>query len=117
MTCEVLSQYGGTVQLFIGTGCSLGKNTFMTFTFVHNYNINHLGLVSLFLLGSASCLIFDITLSQSCYSSTIASAFIVVIFGPYLRLEDLRRRRRLPSGTFVCDEAPVILNIMLETNG
>jgi hypothetical protein len=34
-------QYGGTVHLFIGTGCSPGKNTFMTLTFVHNYSLNH----------------------------------------------------------------------------
>jgi hypothetical protein len=34
-------QYGGTVHLFIGTGRSPGKNTFMTLTFVHNCNINH----------------------------------------------------------------------------
>jgi hypothetical protein len=34
-------QYGGTVHLFIGTGHSLGKSTFMSLTFIHNYNINH----------------------------------------------------------------------------
>jgi hypothetical protein len=34
-------QYGGTVHLFIGTGRTPGKNTFMTLTFVHNCNINH----------------------------------------------------------------------------
>jgi hypothetical protein len=43
------------------------------------------------------CLIFNAALSQSCYSSAIPSAFIVVIFGLYLRLEDLRRRIKLPS--------------------
>jgi hypothetical protein len=58
--CE---QYNGTVQLFIGTGRGLDKNTFMTLTCVHNCNINHYGLASLFLFGSASCLIFDTTLS------------------------------------------------------
>jgi hypothetical protein len=36
--CE---QYGGIVHLFIGTGRSPGRNTIMTLTFVHNYNINH----------------------------------------------------------------------------
>jgi hypothetical protein len=34
-------QYMGTVHLFIGMGRSPGKNTFMTLTCVHNYNINH----------------------------------------------------------------------------
>jgi hypothetical protein len=34
-------QYEGIVHLFIGVGRSLGKNTFMTSTFIHNYNINH----------------------------------------------------------------------------
>jgi hypothetical protein len=33
-------QYGDIVHLFIGTGHSLGKNTFMTLTFVHHCNIN-----------------------------------------------------------------------------
>jgi hypothetical protein len=110
-------QYGGTVHLFIRTGCSPGKNIFMTLTFVHNCNINHYGLASLFLFGSASRLIFDTTLGWSCYSSAIASVFIVVIFGLYLRLEDLRQRRKLPSWTLDCDEAPVTTNIMLEANG
>jgi hypothetical protein len=36
--CE---QYEGTVHLFIGTGHSPGKNTFMTLTFVHDCNINY----------------------------------------------------------------------------
>jgi hypothetical protein len=29
-------QYGGTVYLFIGTGRSPGKNTFMTSIYIHN---------------------------------------------------------------------------------
>jgi hypothetical protein len=74
----------------------------MTLTFVYNCNKSHYGLASLFLFGSASCLIFVIILSRSCYSSAIASTFIVVILGLYLRLEDLRRRSRLPSSA----EAP-----------
>jgi hypothetical protein len=36
--CE---QYGGTVHLFIGTGRSPGKSTFMSLTFTYDYNINH----------------------------------------------------------------------------
>jgi hypothetical protein len=34
-------QYGATVHLFIGTGRSLSKSTFVSSTFIHNYNINH----------------------------------------------------------------------------
>jgi hypothetical protein len=83
-------QYGSTVHLFIGTGHSPSKNTIMTLTFVHNCNMNNYKLAGLFLFGSATCLIFDTTLSRSCFSSAIASAFIVVIFGLYLHLEDLR---------------------------
>jgi hypothetical protein len=31
-------QYGVTVHLFIGTGCSLGESTFMSSTFTHDRN-------------------------------------------------------------------------------
>jgi hypothetical protein len=44
----------------------------MTLTCTHNRNINHQGLISLFLLDSASCLTFVATLSQSCCPSAIA---------------------------------------------
>jgi hypothetical protein len=33
-------QYSGTVHLFIGTGCSPGKNTFMTLILVHDCSLN-----------------------------------------------------------------------------
>jgi hypothetical protein len=36
-------QYGATVHLFIGTGRSPGKNTFMTLTSVNNCNKKSLG--------------------------------------------------------------------------
>ena len=51
-------QYGGTVHLFIGTGRSPSKITFITSICIHNHNINHQGLTSLFLFSSASC--FDL---------------------------------------------------------
>jgi hypothetical protein len=41
-------QYGGTVHLFIDTGCSLCKITFMTFMFTIDLKIIHRGLDSLF---------------------------------------------------------------------
>jgi hypothetical protein len=34
-------QYSGTVHLFIGTGHSPGKSTFMSLTFTYDHNINH----------------------------------------------------------------------------
>jgi hypothetical protein len=34
-------QYEGTVHLFIGTGRSPGKSTFMTLTLIYDRNINH----------------------------------------------------------------------------
>jgi hypothetical protein len=34
-------QYGATVHLFIGTGCSPGKSTFMSLTFIYKHNANH----------------------------------------------------------------------------
>jgi hypothetical protein len=43
-------QYGVTVHLFIGTGRSPGKTTFMSLMFTHDRNTNYKGLSSLFLL-------------------------------------------------------------------
>jgi hypothetical protein len=56
-------QYGGTVDLFIGTGRRPSKNTFMTLTCTHNPNTKHQGLTSLFLFNSTLCLTFVATLS------------------------------------------------------
>jgi hypothetical protein len=44
-------QYGVTVHLFIGTGRSLGKITFMSLTFTISQKVSCRGLCSLFLLG------------------------------------------------------------------
>jgi hypothetical protein len=53
----------GTVHLFIGTGRSSDKNTFVTLTYTHNPNTKHQGLTSLFLFGSTSFFTFVTTLS------------------------------------------------------
>jgi hypothetical protein len=45
-------QYGGTVHLFIGTGCSLCKITFMPFMFTIDLRIIYRGLDSIFLFKS-----------------------------------------------------------------
>jgi hypothetical protein len=34
-------QYGAIVYLFIGTGHNPSKITFMSLTFIYNYNTNH----------------------------------------------------------------------------
>jgi hypothetical protein len=47
-------QYGGTVHLFIDTGHSPYKITFMPFTFDNNSIVIHRGLNSLFILKSVS---------------------------------------------------------------
>ena len=83
-------QYGGTVHLFIGTGHSPSKNTFMTLTCTHDLNTKHQGLTSLFIFDSASCLTFVATLSRSCRPSSVASTFDVVAYRQYLHLEDLQ---------------------------
>jgi hypothetical protein len=93
-------QRGGTVHLFIGTGRSPNKDTFMTLTCTHNRNINLQGLTSLFLFGSASCLTFVATLSRSYHPSVVASAFIIIAFRQCLRLEDLRRGRRSSTSPY-----------------
>jgi hypothetical protein len=40
-TFGLFEDVDATIHLFIGMGHSPDKNTFMTLTFVHNYNINH----------------------------------------------------------------------------
>jgi hypothetical protein len=45
-------QYGGTVHLFIGTGRSLVKITFMSLMTSYNHNTNYHGLIGLFLFKS-----------------------------------------------------------------
>jgi hypothetical protein len=47
-------QYGSTVHIFIGTGCSPCKITLMPFTFANDSIVTHRGLNSLFLFKSVS---------------------------------------------------------------
>jgi hypothetical protein len=49
-------QYGGTVHLFIGTGRSSDKITFMPLTTNHNHDTNYQGLCGLFLFKSVPIL-------------------------------------------------------------
>jgi hypothetical protein len=52
--CNTKLYYGGTVHLFIGTGRSLCKITFMLFMFTINLMTIHRGLDSLFPFKSVS---------------------------------------------------------------
>jgi hypothetical protein len=45
-------QYGGTVHLFIGTGRSPVKITFMSLMTCYKHDTNHYGLIGLFLFKS-----------------------------------------------------------------
>jgi hypothetical protein len=74
-------QYDVIVHLFIGTGRSQDKITFMPLTSTLNHNANYQGLSSLFSLRSVSSFIFANMLSRSSFSHSFAS--IHVAFGLY----------------------------------
>jgi hypothetical protein len=61
-------QYGVIVHLFIGTGRSPDKITFMPLTSTINHNTNYQGLSSLFFLRSVSSFIFANMPSRSSFS-------------------------------------------------
>jgi hypothetical protein len=52
-------QYGGTVHLFIGTGCNLCKITFMPFMFTIDIRTIYRGLDNLFLFNSVPFLLLS----------------------------------------------------------
>jgi hypothetical protein len=61
-------QYSVTVHLFIGTGHSPDKITFMSLTFTANHEASYLGLSSLFPFRSVSTSPFIIILRRSSFS-------------------------------------------------
>jgi hypothetical protein len=61
-------QYVVTVHLFIGTGRSPDKITFMSLTFTVNHKASYQGLSSLFPFRLVSSSTFDIILSRSSFS-------------------------------------------------
>jgi hypothetical protein len=61
-------QYCVTIHLFIGTGCSPNKITFMYLTFTANHEASYQGLSSLFPFRSVSSSTFIIILSRSSFS-------------------------------------------------
>jgi hypothetical protein len=95
-------RYGGTDHLFIGTGHSPDKITFVSLITNHNHDTNYQGLRGPFLFKSVPPFVSCVS---SCRSSFNCS------FGIYLHvvpacisscrrcfcLEDLRRRRRSPT--------------------
>jgi hypothetical protein len=66
-------QYGSTVHLFIGTRCSLGKITFMHFTFTVDHEANYQGLCSLFFFKSVPSFTIVIMLSRRSFSHSFGT--------------------------------------------
>jgi hypothetical protein len=95
-------QYRGTVHLFIGTGHSPDKITFMPLITNHNHDTNYQGLCSLFLFKSVMPFVWSVS---SCRSSFNCSVGIHLHVTPTcisscrgcFCLEDLWRRRRPPT--------------------
>jgi hypothetical protein len=101
--CE---QYGGIVHLFIATGRSPDKITFVSLVNNYNHNTNYQGLCGLFLFKSVPSFVLCMPSCRSSFNCT---------FGIYLHvicasisscrrcffLEDLRRRRRSPTRPFL----------------
>jgi hypothetical protein len=68
-------QYGDTVHLFIDTGHSPYKITFMPFTFDNNYIVVYRGLNSLFIFKSVP--LFAVTPKLSCSHLRLWSTFVL----------------------------------------
>jgi hypothetical protein len=95
-------QYGGTVHLFIRTGHSLDKITFMPLITNHNYNTNCHGLCSLFLFKSVSPFISSVSSCQRFFNCSFGILLHVTLAcllscRRCFCLEDLRWRRRPPT--------------------
>jgi hypothetical protein len=91
--CE---QYGGTVHLFTGTGCSLCGFTFMSFTTGYNHDTDYHGTIGLFIFKSVQPFVSSVSLCQNSLDGSFGVAS-VLIFRRYFFLQDLRRRSRPPT--------------------
>jgi hypothetical protein len=95
-------QYKGTVHLFIGTGRSPDKITFVSLITNYNHNTDYQGLYSLFLFKSVSSFVFSMTPSRSSFNRSFG-LYLHVTTAPVLScrrcfcLDDLRQRRRPPK--------------------
>jgi hypothetical protein len=67
-------QYGVTVNLFIGTGRSLHKITFMSLTFTVDHKASCRGLSNLFSFRSVSSFTIILVLSQSSFSHSFGAS-------------------------------------------
>jgi hypothetical protein len=99
-------QYGGTVHLFIGTGHSPYKITFMPFTFGSNSLVIHRGLNSLFIFKSVS--FSAITPKLSC--SQLRCCVDLCILWASLTVVPIRVRRYL----FTHYTPEILLNLVFE---
>jgi hypothetical protein len=89
-------QYGGTVHLFIGTGHSPVKITFMSLMTSYNHDTNHHGLIGLFLFKSVQPSSQGMSLFRSCLDHSFdvylrAVFAYVLIFRRCFCLKDLQR--------------------------
>jgi hypothetical protein len=89
-------QYGGTVHLFIGTGRSPVKITFMSLMTSYSHDTNYHGLIVPFSLCQCSPSSQGMSLCQSSLDRSFGMYLRVVfdymsIFRRYFCLEDLRR--------------------------
>jgi hypothetical protein len=95
-------QYGGTVHLFIGTGHSPDKITFMPLITNHDYNTIYQGLCSLFLIKSVLPFVLSVSSCRSSFSCIFdihlhVTPTCLLSCRRCFCLEDLRRRRRPPT--------------------
>jgi hypothetical protein len=95
-------QYRGPVHLFIGTGHSPDKITFMSLITNHNYDTNYQGLCGLFLFKSVASFVSNMSLCRSSFNCSFGIHLDVTpaCMSSWRRCscsEDLRRRRRPPN--------------------
>jgi hypothetical protein len=99
--CE---QYGDNVHIFIGTGRSLDKITFVFLITNYNRNTNHQVLCSLFLFKSVPSIVSSMPPCRSSFKRSFGFRLHVIpsCISSCQRcffLENLRRRRRPPTHT------------------
>jgi hypothetical protein len=95
-------QYGGTVHLFIGTGRSPDKITFVPLTTNHIHDTNYQGLCGLFIFKSVPPFVASVSSCRSFFDCSFGKHLHVtpVCMSSCRRcfcLEDLRCRRRPPT--------------------
>jgi hypothetical protein len=96
VTTSQREQYGGTVHLFIGTGRSPVKITFMSLMTSYNHDTNYHGLIGPFSLSRCSPSSQGMSLCRSSLDRSFGMYLRIVfdympIFRRYFCLEDLLR--------------------------